>query len=164
MRRPCARPIQRAHGFTLVEILIVVVILGVLAALVIPSFSDVRDTTQQGAFISDVRNFANAAEVHTARTGVPIEDTSSGEFPEALAEAFDARDFEGGTPIGGVWDFESFDTGDVASAVGVHFNGDGETRDDDYMLQIDAAFDDGDLETGVFRKLAEARYYYVIED
>ena len=52
----------------------------------------------------------------------------------------------------------------LTSALGVHFNGMGETRDDAYMSGIDAVVDDGNLSTGGFRKLAGDRYYFILED
>jgi hypothetical protein len=67
------------------------------------------------------------------------------------------------TPIGGVWDTEFNDNG-VTSALRIHFNGEGETRDDAYMQQVDAIVDDGNLATGGFQRLAAGRYYAIIAD
>jgi general secretion pathway protein G len=50
LRRRSETP--RRHGFTLIEILIVVVIVGVLAAMVVPRFADAR----RDASVSAVRN------------------------------------------------------------------------------------------------------------
>ncbi len=53
----------------------------------------------------------------------------------------------------------------LTSALGVHFkNGTGDRKDDAYMQVIDAIIDDGDLSTGVFRKLAGRRYYFVVAE
>jgi hypothetical protein len=62
-----------------------------------------------------------------------------------------------------VWDTELDDNG-VHAAVGVHFNGVGNTQDDAYMTIIDVMLDDGDLADGLFRKLDVDRYYYVLEE
>jgi general secretion pathway protein G len=45
---------KRARAFTLVEILIVVVLLGVLAAIVVPSFSKATTPAKESALASDV--------------------------------------------------------------------------------------------------------------
>lgn len=154
---------HRSRGFTLVEILIVVVILGILAAIVVPQFAGATEESRRASFISSLRVFGDAADYFAVREGAYVPDGSSGVCPDEFAEYVDADEFESGTPIGGVWDTEFNDSG-VTSAVGVHFDDASEARDDEYMTLVDAMFDDGDLDTGVFRKLAEARYYLIIED
>lgn len=154
---------SRRSGFTLVEILIVVVILGVLAALVVPNFASATTESAQAAFMTQVRTFTDAAMLHWTRTGEYPEDGSSGVIPVGMEEYIDPRSWESGTPIGGVWDAE-LNEWDVTSAIGVHFDGTGRTRDDAYMLVIDEIMDDGDLETGFFRRLANDRYYYIVHE
>jgi type IV pilus assembly protein PilA len=151
----------RTRGFTLVEILIVVVILGILAAIVVPAFTSASDEARRASFAQDLRVFSDAAEYYQSREGTPIPDGSSGTMPPEWAGYVDHDAFEAGTSVGGVWDTEYNDSG-VTSAVGVHFNGTGMTRDDAFMLQIDEIADDGDLSTGTFRKLADSRYYRVL--
>lgn len=154
---------HRSRAFTLVEILIVVVILGVLASIVAAQFTGATRTSRQGAFLTNLQTFVKQAEIYQARSGQYPDDASSGELPLAFVGLIHPADWENGTPIGGVWDAELDEHG-IASAIGVHFNGQGLTRDDAYMSEVDALFDDGDVGAGLFRRIAADRYYYVIAE
>jgi prepilin-type N-terminal cleavage/methylation domain-containing protein len=52
----------RRSGFTLVELLIVVVIIGVLASIAIPKFANTKGRTYVATMKSDLRNLATAQE------------------------------------------------------------------------------------------------------
>lgn len=52
------------EGFTLIEILVVILIIGILAAIAIPVFLNQRKTANDAATRSDLRNIAIAIENH----------------------------------------------------------------------------------------------------
>jgi type IV pilus assembly protein PilA len=57
-------------GFTLVEIMIVVVIIGLLAAMAIPAFQKVRENSQNKTIVNNLRQLYAAAQQYFLEEGV----------------------------------------------------------------------------------------------
>ncbi|MGP1345974.1 MAG: type II secretion system protein [Phycisphaerales bacterium] len=72
---------RRNSGFTLVEILIVVVILGILAAIVIPQFTNASSEAIKGSISSQLRTINSQVELFRVR--------SNGTFPDLGPTAAD---------------------------------------------------------------------------
>ena len=59
-----------SKGFTLVEIMIVVVIIGLLAAMAIPAFQKVRQSSQDKAVLNNARQLSAGADQYFLENGV----------------------------------------------------------------------------------------------
>lgn len=61
---------NKNKGFTLVEIMIVVVIIGLLASMAIPAFQKVRSSSQDKAVLNNARQLSAAGDQYYLENGV----------------------------------------------------------------------------------------------
>jgi prepilin-type N-terminal cleavage/methylation domain-containing protein len=59
-----ASPVRRTQGFTLIELVVVVVIIGILAAIAIPKFGSTKEKAYIAGMKSDLRNLVTAQEAY----------------------------------------------------------------------------------------------------
>ncbi|MHC4982563.1 MAG: prepilin-type N-terminal cleavage/methylation domain-containing protein [Planctomycetota bacterium] len=77
---------KRDKGFTLVEILIVVIILGILAAIVIPQFTEASNDARESALASDLQTMRSQLELYKVQhlENYPGTDPVTGGFSATL--------------------------------------------------------------------------------
>ena len=63
------RSFSHSKGFTLIEILIVVIILGILAAIVIPQFTNASDDARRSAVATQLQTIRSAVELYKLQHG-----------------------------------------------------------------------------------------------
>ena len=93
-----------ATGFTLIEILIVVVILGILAGVVMAQINGLHEDAERAAFISSGQIFQEAAYRYYLDNGSFPEGRRSGRLPDGFGDYVTSQSWERATPIGGLWD------------------------------------------------------------
>ena len=85
---------SRNAGFTLVEIMIVVAIIGLLAAIAIPNFVKARATSQRNACINNLRQIDSAVQQWALESGAKDGDAvTEGNCAPYLGRGSSATDF-----------------------------------------------------------------------
>jgi prepilin-type N-terminal cleavage/methylation domain-containing protein len=146
------------QGFTLVEIMIVVTIIGLIAMMAIPAYRRSVMNAQNGAYASDVRVASGAFEMFAIENGKYPADASRGVEPPEMAAYLTKFDFTEETPIGGLWDWDH----DVFGVVGSISVAGSEIKEPQ-LKRLDKTIDDGFIVTGILRDNGD-RILYVLEE
>jgi type IV pilus assembly protein PilA len=144
-----------------VEIMIVVVIIGLLAAMAIPAFQRIRRASENSRVVNDFRVFAQAFEIYNAQNGGWPNNAGPGVIPTTpvtMAGDFRAAAWQSTTPIGGRWNWDKNISGFTAGVSISSF-----VCTDQQLAEIDAKLDDGNLTTGNFQKVQTARVMLILE-
>ncbi|WP_136062741.1 type II secretion system protein [Pontiella sulfatireligans] len=145
-------------GFTLVEIMIVVAIIGLLSAIAIPNMLLAGKNTRDRRFACEIQNAGHAFVRYAFNNGEYPKDKTPRQMPDGMASYLDKFPWTEETVIGGTWDWD-FGVFGIAAGVSVHTP----NRTTDQMRHIDSIFDDGNLSTGQFRRRSGG-YIYILEE
>ncbi|MFK3985889.1 prepilin-type N-terminal cleavage/methylation domain-containing protein [Exiguobacterium mexicanum] len=73
-----AKQLKDERGLTLVELLVVVVILGIIAAIAVVAIGGIIENSKKDAMVADAKQMVSAAKLHTASN--PVADTETLSF------------------------------------------------------------------------------------
>jgi type IV pilus assembly protein PilA len=154
------------RGFTLVEIMVVVVIIGLLAALAIPAFQRSQRASQNARAINDFRIFSQAFEIYNAQHGAWPNNVGAGVIPSLpypMAGDFKADAWQAtSTSIGGRWNWDNNITSNGTAGISISNTASSSLVSDAQLTEIDEKLDDGNLSSGIFQKVSASRVTYFL--
>ena len=147
-------------GFTLIEVVMVVTIIGLLAAFIVPAAKLALRSRQNAQAASKLRQAVAAFELYHSENGSYPADKNPGETPDGMADYFAVLQitnwWNSATELGGNWDWDN----------GYHFKYSvsisAPTKSADQLTEFDKLIDDGNLATGKFRQ-SGTQYHYILE-
>ena len=142
-------------GFTLLELLIVVSIIGVLASLALPAYQDYAFRAKLSEMVLEMDSIKDRLYEYRVVTGEYPPDTHIVPPPEVGMPDYWYEE----TLLGGNYNWEGPDNYAYAgiSILGV-------TAEQRHIIYFDRLIDDGNLSTGSFRLTGNGRHTWILEE
>lgn len=141
------------RGFTLVEMMITIVIIGLIMALALPSFIQLRDRSKASIISNNFRIYRDTFNTYAMENNGWPAQAAAGVTPPEMVGAI--KGFEAPSIIGGQWQWVNDSTYRAIVLVDPPYP-------DDIILRVDETIDDGVLDAGLFQKVGSS-YYLILE-
>jgi prepilin-type N-terminal cleavage/methylation domain-containing protein len=148
------------RAFTLVEVMVVVAVIGLLVALVLPSFAKAREQSKISAMTEQLRMAYAAFQEYAIDYGTYPPDVNRGVTPSGMSGYLGTLNWAAPTALGATWDWDA-NTEGVTAGISMVPPTQPTLTDPEY-LAVDKAIDDGNLSTGAFIMNGN-RYTYIVE-
>lgn len=152
------RPTSRGRGFTLIELIAVIVVLAILAGVAIPRYIDYSQRAQAAAIATSLKRMSRA--LLSYRMDFGVFPGANGQFfplPTTMNPYIDAMFLEQSRPLGGRY-FYNGPTGGPSCVIGI--SAWPSALSATAMLEVDRLIDDGSLSTGVGTIFAPGNEWY----
>lgn len=157
------RNVSKQRGFTLVEIMIVVTIIGILATLALPAFQRVTLRTRGTAFLNEGRVFAEAFTRYAQENGQFPSASGRANFPDEMEGYIKRETWGRTTPVGGNYSWDDYRNRNRSGHNGAIMVTRA-TLDMPEMRLIDSWLDDGNIRTGNIQvRAGGSTIYYMVE-
>ncbi len=163
------KPKPRVGGFTLVEIMVVVVIISLLAMLAVPTMQKIRRKARASAIANDFRVYATAFQTYSHENGAWPAESPAGAMPAGVEVYLKDGSWGRVSVMGGHynWENEQLHQNGFRPRAAIAITGTADAPllvDADLLTDIDRAVDDGVLTTGNFRLGSGNCPLFVVEE
>ncbi|GAB5559169.1 MAG: hypothetical protein SynsKO_08160 [Synoicihabitans sp.] len=154
-----------SRGFTLVEIMVVVTIIGILATLSLPAFKAAGLKTRASTLVNDARVFSEGFYRYAQEHGeFPRQQRNRQRFPPDMDGYISEEAWRRTPPIGGRYSWDNIRRNRRSGHRGAIMVIRSDLKMAD-LRAIDAMIDDGNTTTGTMQvRNGGARVYYILEN
>lgn len=146
------------EGFTLLELMVVLALIGLLASLAVPSYAGARTQAKVGRTASELVHIAKAFMAYESLHAEYPPD-SHRTLPDGMTDFLDQSLWDSETPLGGFYNWEGPDNYPYA---GVSILS--PTVSQEVLESLDRRIDDGDMSSGRFRYGTNGRPTLIIAE
>ena len=154
--------IGSARGFSLIELMLVVTVIGIVSTIAIPNLIRYRDLTQVREVASNMETFAKGFQTYRVSLGgFPPDWHLNGPYnlPPRMEEFIPGDIWAANTPLGGNYNWEGPNNYPYAG-ISIYQA----SASSDLIVLLDEMLDDGDTSQGKFRITSNGRPTYILEE